>query len=107
MHGDSTGVRNGLEHGLPNFPSPEKPHFPPKAKRFLRTAFGMGRRVTQGNPTSPMIFYIVVDVVVRAVLEVVCRPQEARHRMSLTVKERNLVFFADDKKRVGRDHILV
>ena len=33
------------------------------------------------DPTSPMIFKIAVDVVVIVVLEVVCGPLEARHRM--------------------------
>ena len=35
---------------------------------FLGMAFGTGRGFTQGDPTSPMIFNIVVDAVVRAVL---------------------------------------
>ena len=34
--------------------------------------FVTGRVVTQGDPTYPMIFNIVVDVVVRAVLDLVC-----------------------------------
>ena len=49
--------------------------------RFLGTAFGAGRDIKKGDPSSPMIFNIVVDAVLRAVLEVVCGPQEARHRM--------------------------
>ena len=44
--------------------------FVPKASRLLRMNFGIGRGVTQGDPTSPMIFNIVVHAVVRAVLEV-------------------------------------
>ena len=48
--------------------------FVPKASRFLGIDFGTGRGVMQGNPASPMIFNIVVDVVARAVLEVVCGP---------------------------------
>ena len=35
----------------------------------------------QGDPASPMMFNIVVDVVVKAMLEVVCGPQEMRHGM--------------------------
>ena len=49
--------------------------FVPNPKRFLGTAFSMGRGVTQGDPAPPMIFNIFVDAVVRAVLKVVCVPQ--------------------------------
>ena len=48
--------------------------FVPKSKRFLGTPFSMGRGVTQGDPTSPMIFNIVVDAVVRATFNVLCSP---------------------------------
>ena len=44
---------------------------------FLVKEFWTGRGLTQGDPVSPMIFNIVVDAVVQAVLDVVCRPQEA------------------------------
>ena len=54
-----------------------------------------------------MIFNIVVDVMVKAVLEVVCGPQEARHGMSLAAGEQNLVFYVDDGMKVGRYHIWV
>ena len=47
----------------------------PKIGNCLVTLFGTGRGVTQGNPTSPIIFNIVVDVVVQAVMEKVCIPQ--------------------------------
>ena len=43
----------------------------PKSGKCLGTAFGTGIEVTQGNPTYPMLFNIVVDVVVQAVLEVI------------------------------------
>ena len=49
----------------------------PNMGKFLRKDFRTGRGVTQGDPVSPMIFNIVVDAVVRAVLDVVCEPQEA------------------------------
>ena len=55
--------------------------FIPKAKRFIGTPFGTGRGVMQVDPASPMLFNIVVEAVVRATLEVVCGPQEARHGM--------------------------
>ena len=53
----------------------------PKSGKCLGTAFGTGIEVTQGDPASSIIFNIVVNVVVQAVQEVVCRPQEAQHIM--------------------------
>ena len=41
----------------------------PKLGKYLGTVFGAGIGLTQGDPASPMIFNIVVDAVVRAVLE--------------------------------------
>ena len=79
----------------------------PKLKRFLGTLFGTGRGVTQVDPSSPMIFNIVVEVVVRAMLEVVCGPQEARHGMGWEAGERSLIFYAGDRRIGGRDHIWV
>ena len=58
--------------------------------------FGTGRGVTKGEPAYSMIFNIVVDLGVRAFLEVVCGPQEARHGMGWAAGECNLVFYADD-----------
>ena len=58
--------------------------------------FGTGRGVTKGKPAYSMIFNIVVDLGVRAFLEVVCGPQEARHSMGWAAGECNLVFYADD-----------
>ena len=67
----------------------------------------MGSGFTQGDPASPVIFNIVVDTVVRAVLEVVCGPQEERHGVGWMAGECNLVFYAYDKRITGRDHIWV
>ena len=39
-----------------------------------------------------MIFNIMVDVVVRAVLDVVCGHQEAQHGLGLAAGERNIIF---------------
>ena len=61
----------------------------------------------QGDSVSPMILYIVVGAVVRAPLEVVCCPQEARHWMGWEVGERNLIFNADDCRIGGRYHIWI
>ena len=47
----------------------------------------------------------MVDAVVRATLEVVCSPHEARHGMGWAAGERNLVFYAEDGGIGGRDHI--
>ena len=41
----------------------------PKVGKCLGTVFEIGRGVTQGNPVSPMVFRIMVDAVVRALLE--------------------------------------
>ena len=74
----------------------------PKSVKCIWTAFGTGIGVTQVDPTSPMIFNIVVDAVLQAVREVVCCPQEAQHGMELAAGERNLMFYSDDKRIAGR-----
>ena len=79
--------------------------FVPKKKWFLGTLFGTGRGFMQGDPASPMILNIVVDAVVREMLEIVCIPQEARHGMGWAAGECNLIFYADDGRISGRDHI--
>ena len=43
-----------------------------------------------------MIFNIVVDVVVRAVLDVFCGPQESKHGLGWAAVERNTIFYADN-----------
>ena len=48
--------------------------------------------MTQGYPAYPKIFNIVVELVVRAVLEEVSSPQEAQHDMGWELGARNLVF---------------
>ena len=60
--------------------------------------------MTQGDPASPIIFNILLGAVVQAVLEEICRLQEAQHRMGWAAVERNLVFYADNGKIAGRDH---
>ena len=48
-----------------------------KTGKFLRKEFRTRRGLMQGYPVSPTVFNIVVDVVVWAVLDGVCGPQEA------------------------------
>ena len=60
--------------------------------------------MTHGDPASPIIFNIVVDAVVQAVLEEVCSPREAQHGMGWEAGARNLVFYADGGRMAGRDH---
>ena len=47
----------------------------------------------------------MVDVVVWAVMDVVCGPQEAQHGLGWAVGERNLIFYADDGRIAGRYHV--
>ena len=51
-----------------------------------------------------MIFNIVVDVVVRAVLDVVCRPQEAQHGLVWAAGDSNLISYADNERIAGQYH---
>ena len=57
----------------------------------------------QGDPASQIIFNILVDALVRAVLEVVCSPQEAQYGMGWAAGN-NLVFYADDIRIAGQYH---
>ena len=52
-----------------------------KVRLGLEQVLWMGRGLTQGDPESPIIFNIMVDVAVQVVLGVVCIPQEAHHRL--------------------------
>ena len=76
----------------------------PKAGKGLGSEFGTERGLTQGEPTPPMIFNIVVDAVVRAVLNLVYSPQEAHHGTGWTAGETNLVFYADAGRIAGWDN---
>ena len=51
-----------------------------------------------------MILNILLDVVVRAVLDVVCGHREAEHSLVWAVWERNMIFYADDGMIAGQDH---
>ena len=56
------------------------------------------------NPPLPMVFKIVANSVVQAVMDVLFRSQEAQHGMAWAAGERNLVFYADDERIAGWDH---
>ena len=79
----------------------------PKAGWFLGKSFDTGYGLTQGDPAPPMIFNIVVDVVVRSVLEDVCGPQESQFGLGWAAGEENIVFYTDDARIAGRYHIWV
>ena len=74
----------------------------PKVSKYLGTAFWTGRGVTQGDPASLMIFNIVVDALVRAVLVDICISKEAHHDIGWEFGERNLVVNADDGRIAGK-----
>ena len=57
----------------------------------------------QGNPSLPMIFNIVVDMVVRVVLEDICGPQESHHSLGWAAGERCLLLYSNDGRITGRD----
>ena len=80
----------------------EKHIIVPTSGKFLGRPFVTGRGVTQGNPELPMIFNIVVDAVVQAVLEEVCGIHEAHHRLGWATGESNLVFYVDDVRITER-----
>ena len=74
----------------------KKQRIVPKAGKFLGHPFSTGCYIMQVNPASPMIFNIVVGVVVRAILEEVCRTQKVNHKMGWVVRKSNIVLYADD-----------
>ena len=81
--------------------------FVTNASMFIGMDFVTGRGVMQGNPSPLLVFNIMVDVVMRVVLEVVCGPQEAQNRMGWVAVERNLVLYTDDGRILLRDKIWV
>ena len=76
----------------------------PNSGKFPGKDFQTGRGVTQGNTVSPMIFNIVVNAVVRAVLDVLCGPQEEQHGLGWADRDVTLVFYTDDGRIAGRAH---
>ena len=68
----------------------------PKVGKSMGTEFGTERRVTQVDLAPPMTSSIVMDVVVRRVLEKVCSLQEAQNGKGWAAGERKLVFFSNE-----------
>ena len=64
----------------------------PKAGKLFGRTFNTHRGVTQGDPSSPEIFNIVVDAVVMVVLLEVCGPQEAQHGFIWAAGEHSIWF---------------
>ena len=73
----------------------------PKTGKFIGKELRTGRVLTQGDPASPIILNIVVDAVVRAVLDVFCGPQEAQHGLGWAAGERNRIFYAYNRRIAG------
>ena len=78
-----------------------------KAGKYYGRPFSTGRGVTQGDPISPTLFNIIVYAVVRATLQEICGPQEARQVFGWSAGEHNICFYADDGRIAGRDPIWV
>ena len=55
----------------------ERQKIAPNTGKFVGNEFRAGRGLTQGDPASPIIFSMVVDAVMRAVLYMICGPHEA------------------------------
>ena len=53
VHGNSVGVRDGPEHGAPNFPSLGQPHFCPQVKTVPRNSFWDRERSHVRRPCVP------------------------------------------------------
>ena len=75
----------------------------PETGKYFGKELRTGRGLTLGDPASPMIFNILVGAVVTAVLDEVCRPQEAHHGLGWASEERNLIFYANNGRIEGKD----
>ena len=78
-----------------------------KVKEILRTPLHHGERGDTGRPGTPTLFNIIVDAVVRATLQDICRPQEAQHGFGWSAGEHNICFYVDDGQIAGRYPIWV
>ena len=67
-----------------------------KAGRYYGAAFKGSQGVTQGDPLSPTIFNVVVDLVVRHWVEVMVEGAEERVKNGKEGMHHNPLFYADD-----------
>ena len=74
------------------------------AGKCLGVEFGKERVVKQGNPSSPIIYNIMLGDLVQEVLDVICIQQEAQHGMVWADREINLVFYANYGRIASRYH---
>ena len=63
---------------------------------YYRTAFQGVHMVTQGDPLSPIIFNVVVDVVVRNWVTVVVAGSEERGERGKEGRNKAALFYADN-----------
>ena len=104
MSVDIEGIMDGSEPGPSTQELLEAAEDFPKSGKCLGKAFEIGRGITQDKPTSPIVSNIILDGLVRSVLDVVCSPQHAQHGMVWSTGRRNLVFYDDDGMIAGRDY---
>ena len=74
-----------------------------RAGEYYGTAFGGERGVTQGDPLSPTIFNVVVDVVVRQWVNGIMEEAEARRETGWEGRHQAALFYADDSMVVLLD----
>ena len=74
-----------------------------RAGGYYRTAFGGERGVTQGDPLSPTIFNVVVDVIVWHWVNGAMEETEARGEMGREGRHQAALFYADDGMVVSLD----
>ena len=79
----------------------------PKAERCYSGPSKTGRGVIQGDPISPKVFNIVVNTVIGVMLLELCGPQEAQNGLGWVAGRKNIIFYADDGRIMGRKSIWV
>ena len=67
-----------------------------RAGRYYRNGFKGARGVTQGDPLSPTIFNVVVDVVVCHWVTLAVEDSEKRGERGKEVRHQSALFYADD-----------
>ena len=82
LHGDSEGVQDVPENGAPYCLPLGQLNFCFKGEQVPRDGFWHRERSHARRLSIPHDINIVVAALARAVLELVCETQEARHEMS-------------------------